>query len=69
MSLVAEDKLRELKRAYGLSGRLGRSRLPSGDDGHRSQKLFAKTGLGFDSMDLVELNEAFASQVPSVLKA
>jgi acetyl-CoA C-acetyltransferase len=32
------------------------------------KKLFAKTGLGFDDLDLVELNEAFACQVLSVLK-
>lgn len=32
------------------------------------QKLFAKTGLGFEQMDLVELNEAFACQVLAVLK-
>lgn len=31
-------------------------------------KLFQKTGLGWDQMDLVELNEAFACQVLSVLK-
>ena len=31
-------------------------------------KLFARTGLGFDDMDLVELNEAFACQVLAVLK-
>jgi len=31
-------------------------------------KLFAKTGLGLDKMDLVEINEAFACQVLSVLK-
>jgi len=31
-------------------------------------KLFARTGLGFDQMDLVELNEAFAAQVLAVLK-
>jgi acetyl-CoA C-acetyltransferase len=30
-------------------------------------KLFARTGLGFDDMDLVELNEAFAVQVLAVL--
>jgi acetyl-CoA C-acetyltransferase len=30
-------------------------------------KLFAKTGLGFGSIDLVELNEAFAVQVLAVL--
>ncbi len=32
------------------------------------KKLFAKTGLTFDQLDLVELNEAFACQVLSVLK-
>jgi len=32
------------------------------------QKLFAKTGLGFGQMDLVEINEAFACQVLAVLK-
>ncbi len=32
------------------------------------RKLFRKTGLGFDQMDLVELNEAFACQVLAVLK-
>jgi acetyl-CoA C-acetyltransferase len=30
-------------------------------------KLFARTGLGFEQMDLVELNEAFAVQVLAVL--
>ncbi len=32
------------------------------------QNLFARTGLSFDDMDLVELNEAFACQVLAVLK-
>jgi acetyl-CoA C-acetyltransferase len=32
-------------------------------------KLFARTGLSFDRIDLVELNEAFAAQVLAVLKA
>ena len=32
------------------------------------QKLFAKTGLGVDDFDLVELNEAFAPQVLAVLR-
>ena len=32
------------------------------------RKLFARTGLGFAQMDLVELNEAFACQVLAVLK-
>jgi acetyl-CoA C-acetyltransferase len=31
-------------------------------------KLFNRTGLGFDDLDLVELNEAFATQVLAVLK-
>ena len=33
------------------------------------QKLFAKTGVSFDQMDLVEVNEAFAAQVLAVLMA
>ncbi len=32
------------------------------------KRLFARTGLSFDKMDLVELNEAFACQVLSVMK-
>jgi acetyl-CoA C-acetyltransferase len=32
------------------------------------RKLFARTGLSFDKMDLVELNEAFACQVLAVLQ-
>jgi acetyl-CoA C-acetyltransferase len=31
-------------------------------------KLFARTGLGWNDIDLIELNEAFAAQVLSVLK-
>ncbi|MGE3773063.1 MAG: acetyl-CoA C-acetyltransferase [Gammaproteobacteria bacterium] len=33
------------------------------------RRLFQKTGLGFDDLDLVELNEAFAAQALAVLKA
>jgi acetyl-CoA C-acetyltransferase len=33
------------------------------------QKLFNRTGLSMDDMDLIELNEAFAAQVLAVLKA
>jgi acetyl-CoA C-acetyltransferase len=32
------------------------------------QKLLARTGVGFDDLDLIEINEAFAVQVLSVLK-
>ena len=32
------------------------------------EKLFQKTGLSFDDIDLIELNEAFASQVLAVLR-
>ena len=32
------------------------------------ERLFARTGLGWDDIDLVELNEAFAAQVLAVLK-
>lgn len=71
--VVAEDKLSELKlkpMAY-LAGwaaagchpaSMGIGPVPA------VQKLFAKTGLSFDRMDLVELNEAFACQVLAVLK-
>jgi acetyl-CoA C-acetyltransferase len=33
------------------------------------RKLFARTGMDFEKIDLVELNEAFAAQVLAVLKA
>jgi acetyl-CoA C-acetyltransferase len=33
------------------------------------RKLFARTGISFDQIDLVEVNEAFAAQVLAVLKA
>ncbi len=33
------------------------------------RRLFARTGLSFDDMDLIELNEAFAVQVLAVLAA
>jgi acetyl-CoA C-acetyltransferase len=33
------------------------------------RKLFGKVGLGFDDMDLIEINEAFAVQVLAVLRA
>jgi len=72
--VVAEDKLAELKLepmgylvGWAAAGchpaMMGIGPVPA------VQRLFAKTGLGFDSMDLVELNEAFACQVLSVLKA
>jgi len=33
-----------------------------------TEKLFRQTGLGWNDIDLVELNEAFAAQVLGVLK-
>lgn len=71
--VVAEDKLRELKLepmgylvGWAAAGchpaTMGIGPVPA------VKKLFARTGLGFDQMDLVELNEAFACQVLSVLK-
>ena len=71
--VIAEDKLREFKlqpMAY-LAGwaaagcepaTMGIGPVPA------VRRLFAKTGLSFDQMDLVELNEAFACQVLAVLK-
>src|SRR5439155_4216493 len=72
--VVAEDKLAELKlqpAAYLVGwaaagcepSRMGIGPVPA------VKKLFARTGLTFAQMDLVELNEAFAAQVLAVLKA
>ncbi|WP_176598093.1 MULTISPECIES: acetyl-CoA C-acetyltransferase [Sphingobium] len=33
------------------------------------ERLFARTGLGWDDMDLIEINEAFAAQVLALVKA
>jgi acetyl-CoA C-acetyltransferase len=71
--VVAEDKLAELKlepMAYLIGwaaagcepSRMGIGPVPA------VKKLFARTGLSFAQMDLVELNEAFAAQVLAVLK-
>ncbi len=71
--VVAEDKLKELKLepmgylvGWAAAGchpaTMGIGPVPA------VKKLFQKTGLGFDRMDLVELNEAFAAQVLAVLK-
>jgi len=71
--IVAEDKLKELDlepmgylvgwAAAGVEpATMGIGPVPA------VKKLFAKTGLGFNDMDLVELNEAFAAQALSVLK-
>ncbi len=71
--VVAEDKLAELgltpiARLVGWSAagcepsRMGIGPVPA------VKRLFDRLGLTFDDMDLVELNEAFASQVLAVLK-
>jgi len=71
--IVAEDKLAELgltpmARLVGWSvvgchpATMGIGPVPA------VAKLFERTGLGWDQMDLVELNEAFACQVLAVLK-
>jgi len=71
--VVAEDKLAELGltpmaflRGWAAAGcdpaRMGIGPVPA------TARLFAKTGLGFEEMDLVEINEAFAVQVLAVLK-
>ena len=56
----------------GVSGGLGGRRLRAVADGHRPgrlrcEKLFNRTGFGFDDLDLIEINEAFAVQVLAVL--
>jgi len=71
--VVAEDKLDELglepiawyhsAAAAGCDpSRMGIGPVPA------VERLFAKNGLGWDDIDLVELNEAFAPQVLAVLK-
>jgi acetyl-CoA C-acetyltransferase len=71
--VVAEDKLQELQLqpmgflvGWAAAGchpaTMGLGPVPA------VERLFAKTGLSFDTMDLVELNEAFACQVLAVLR-
>ncbi len=72
--VVAEDKLHKLKLepmgwfvAWAAAGcepsRMGIGPVPA------VARLFHRTGLSWDKIDLVELNEAFAPQVLAVLKA
>jgi acetyl-CoA C-acetyltransferase len=71
--VVAEDKLDELGlepiawfHSWAAAGcepsRMGIGPVPA------TERLFTRTGLGWDDIDLVELNEAFAPQVLAVLK-
>ena len=71
--VVAEDKLSELGlepiawfHSWAAAGcdpsRMGIGPVPA------VERLFARTGLGWDDIDLIELNEAFAPQVLAVLK-
>ena len=71
--VVAEDKLAELNLepmgwfvGWAAAGcdpsRMGIGPVPA------VKRLFERTGLGWDDIDLVELNEAFAPQVLAVLK-
>lgn len=71
--VVAEDKLAELGlqptawlHSWAAAGcepsRMGIGPVPA------VEKLFARYGLGWNDIDLVELNEAFAPQVLAVLK-
>ena len=71
--IVAEDKLESLGlepmgflKGWAVAGchpgTMGIGPVPA------VKKLFAKTGLSFKDIDLVELNEAFACQVLAVLK-
>jgi acetyl-CoA C-acetyltransferase len=71
--VVAEDKLAELGlepmawfHSWAAAGcdpsRMGIGPVPA------VHKLFARTGLGWNDIDLVELNEAFAPQVLACLK-
>ncbi|WP_260580818.1 acetyl-CoA C-acetyltransferase [Sphingopyxis sp. PET50] len=71
--IVAEDKLDELGlepiawfHSWAAAGcdpaRMGIGPVPA------TERLFARSGLGWGDIDLVELNEAFAPQVLAVLK-
>ncbi|MFN3515472.1 MAG: acetyl-CoA C-acetyltransferase [Phenylobacterium sp.] len=71
--VVAEDKLAELNLdpmgwfvSWAAAGcepsRMGIGPVPA------VERLFARTGMGWDDIDLVELNEAFAPQVLAVLR-
>ena len=71
--VVAEDKLAELNLdpmgwfvSWAAAGcepsRMGIGPVPA------VERLFARTGMSWDDIDLVELNEAFAPQVLAVLK-
>jgi acetyl-CoA C-acetyltransferase len=71
--VVAEDKLSSLNleplawfHSWAAAGcepsRMGIGPVPA------VERLFARTGLGWKDIDLVELNEAFAPQVLAVLK-
>lgn len=71
--VVAEDKLDELGlepmlwfNGYAAAGcdpsRMGIGPVPA------VERLFARTGMSWDQIELVELNEAFAPQVLAVLK-
>lgn len=71
--VVAEDKLDELGlepiawfHSWAAAGcdpsRMGIGPVPA------TERLFARNGLGWNDIDLVELNEAFAPQVLAVLK-
>lgn len=71
--VVAEDKLEELGlepaawlHSWAAAGcdpsRMGIGPVPA------VERLFARTGLGWSDIDLIELNEAFAPQVLAVLK-
>ena len=71
--VVAEDKLEELGLepdawfvSWAAAGcdpsRMGIGPVPA------TERLFARTGLSWDDIDLIELNEAFAPQVLAVLK-
>jgi acetyl-CoA C-acetyltransferase len=71
--IVAEDKLSEFGleplawfHSWAAAGcdpsRMGIGPVPA------VERLFARNGLGWDDIDLIELNEAFAPQVLAVLK-
>lgn len=72
--LMSEEKAKELGlkplgylTAFASAG-LDPSRMGLGPV-HATAKLFEKTGITLDQIDLIEINEAFAGQVVTVMKA
>jgi hypothetical protein len=67
---LSRGQRRELGRGHHQAGQLRGERCTQSalEHGQAVERLFKRTGLGWNDIDLVELNEAFAPQVLAVLK-